>query len=171
MHPVLKQISDIGIVPVIAIDDAEKGRAVGKSIGSRRAAGGRDHLPHRRRRGGYPCHQPGGPGNAGRCRHGADPRPAGSCAGRRCQVHRQSRLQPRHGALRSVQGRAHGPRHRHSRRDGAGYGAGSGGSKVLPRRAERRRGQAEGSGRPLQNPEMDAHRRRQCQESGRLSGL
>ena len=24
MHPVLKQISDIGIVPVIAIDDAEK---------------------------------------------------------------------------------------------------------------------------------------------------
>lgn len=25
--------------------------------------------------------------------------------------------------------------------------------------------------RPLQNPEMDAHRRRQCQESGGLSGL
>ena len=37
MHPVLKQISDIGIVPVIAIDDAEKAVPLAKAL----AAGGR----------------------------------------------------------------------------------------------------------------------------------
>ena len=36
MHPVLKQISDIGIVPVIAIDDAEKAVPLAKAL----AAGG-----------------------------------------------------------------------------------------------------------------------------------
>ena len=32
MHPVLKQISDIGIVPVIAIDDAEKAVPLAKAL-------------------------------------------------------------------------------------------------------------------------------------------
>ena len=32
MHPVPKQISDIGIVPVIAIDDAEKAVPLAKAL-------------------------------------------------------------------------------------------------------------------------------------------
>ena len=48
---------------------------------------------------------------------------------------------------------------------------GTGRGEVLPRRAERRRGQAQGGGGALQDTEMDAHRRRQRQKSDGLSLL
>ncbi len=38
MNDVIQKIYDIGIVPVIAIDDAEEGGAAGESAGGGRAA-------------------------------------------------------------------------------------------------------------------------------------
>ena len=63
MHPVLKQISDIGIVPVIAIDDAEK------AVPQKALVAGGCRWPKVTFRtamgGAIQSHQPGGPGNAG----------------------------------------------------------------------------------------------------------
>ena len=44
MNDVIQKIYDIGIVPVIAIDDADKAR-------------GRGHVPHRSGRGGHQAHR------------------------------------------------------------------------------------------------------------------
>ena len=45
------------------------------------------------------------------------------------------------------------------RRNGAGHEHGAGRGEIFPRRAERRRGQTESGGRPLYHPAVDAHRR------------
>lgn len=47
MNDVLQQISNIGIIPVIAIEDAEQGGASGPGFGGRWSACRRGDLPHR----------------------------------------------------------------------------------------------------------------------------
>ena len=51
MNQIIEQISHIGIVPVIAIDEAEKAVPLARAL----VAGGGD-FPHRRGGGGHPPH-------------------------------------------------------------------------------------------------------------------
>ena len=55
MDQILQKIYEIGIIPVIAIDNADKAVPLARALvkGGLPAAG---HLPHRRRRGGHPPH-------------------------------------------------------------------------------------------------------------------
>lgn len=63
------------------------------------------------------------------------------------------------------------PGHRYSGRDGAGHEHGPGRCEILPGRTERRRRQAESCGRPLHKPALDAHGRRQRQKPAGLPVL
>ena len=58
MNPILEQICRIGIIPVIAIDDAKKAVPLARSLvegglPGARSPGGRGRLPHLCRRGGH----------------------------------------------------------------------------------------------------------------------
>ena len=168
MHPVLKQISDIGIVPVIAIDDAEKAVPLAKALAA----------------GGLPVAEVTFRTAAGEAAIRAISRevPEMLVGAGTVLTHDQLDRALDAGARFIVSPGFNPDMVRYGLSKGALMVPGTAtpgemeqamalGGEVLPRRAERRRGQAEGSGWPLQNPEMDAHRRRQCQESGRLSGL
>ena len=121
MHPVLKQISDIGIVPVIAIDDAEKAVPLAKALVA----------------GGLPVAE-------------ITFRTAAGEAAIRAISREVPEMLVGAGTVLT-----------HDQLDraldaGARFIVSPGFNPDMV---------------PLQNPEMDAHRRRQCQESGRLSGL
>ena len=171
MHPVLKQISDIGIVPVIAIDDAEKAVPLAKALAA----------------GGLPVAEVTFRTAAGEAAIRAISRevPEMLVGAGTVLTHDQLDRALDAGARFIVSPGFNPDTVRYGLSKGAlmipgtatpgemeqAMSMGLDVVKFFPRRAERRRGQAEGSGRPLQDPEMDAHRRRQRQESGGLSGL
>lgn len=57
MNDVIQKIYDIGIVPVIAIDDADKAVPLAKALVKGGLARGRGHVPHRSGRGGHQAHR------------------------------------------------------------------------------------------------------------------
>ena len=132
MHPVLKQISDIGIVPVIAIDDAEKAVPLAKALAA----------------GGLPVAEVTFRTAAGEAAIRAISRevPEMLVGAGTVLTHDQLDRALDAGARFIVspgfnpdtvryglsKGALIDPRHRHSRRDGAGHGTGSGGVKFFP---------------------------------------
>lgn len=57
MNDVIQKIYDIGIVPVIAIDDADKAVPLQRPWSKAAWPRGRGHVPHRSGRGGHQAHR------------------------------------------------------------------------------------------------------------------